>query len=96
MELFIFARFHAGEGQEAATAAVLRTQIARVRTEPGCLAIEVFGAVRDPRLFYIHSRWSDAAAFEAHAERPGTTEFLERMERLCDQRREVTRAVPLG
>jgi quinol monooxygenase YgiN len=92
MELFIFARFHAREGHEATVAAVLREQVKGVREEPGCLAIHAYLSVRDPRLFYIHSRWMDEAAFEVHAELPRTVRFVERMETLIDHPFEATRA----
>jgi quinol monooxygenase YgiN len=96
MELFIFARFHARDGEERALAAVLDRQIRFVRGEPGCLMIDAYRSTRDPRLFYIHSRWVDEAAFEAHAEPPNTVEFLERVQRLIDHSLDVTRARPLG
>ena len=92
MELFIFARFHAREGHEAAVAAVLREQTASVRDEPGCLAIQAYRSVRDPRLFWIHSRWTDEAAFEVHAELPRTVQFVARMEALIDHPFDATRA----
>jgi len=50
MELFIFARFHAREGDEAAVAAALRDVIVSTRAEPGCLAINAFRSIRDPSL----------------------------------------------
>jgi quinol monooxygenase YgiN len=96
MELFIFARFHAREGKEAALAAVLRGQIRFARGEPGCLMIDAYGSTRDPRLFYIHSRWADDAAFEVHAELPNTVRFLDRVQPLIDHSLDVTRARPLG
>ncbi len=92
MELFIFARFHAREGHEATVAAVLREQTERAREEQGCLANQVFRSIRDPRLFWIHSRWTDDAAFEAHAELPRTVQFVERMETLIDHPFDATRA----
>jgi quinol monooxygenase YgiN len=84
MELIIIARFHAREGQEDAVAAALRAQVPKVRPEPGCLAIAAYRSVRDKRLFFIHSRWIDEAAFEVHAELPDTQRFVETMERLID------------
>jgi quinol monooxygenase YgiN len=96
MELFIFARFHAREGEERALAAVLDRQIRFVREEPGCLMIDAYRSTRDSRLFYIHSRWVDEAAFEAHAELPNTVQFLERVQPLIDHSLDVTRARPLG
>ena len=53
-----------------AVAAALRVQTRRVHEEQGCLAIEAYSALRDPRLFYIRSRWTDEAAFGHHAVRP--------------------------
>ena len=96
MELFVFARFHARGGQETALAAELRGQIRAVREEPGCLAIDAYRSTRDPRLFYIHSRWSDEPAFEVHAELPNTLRFLERVQPLIDHALDVTRARPVG
>ena len=96
MELFIFARFHAREGEEPALVEVLRRQIRFVRAETGCLMIDAYRSTRDPRLFYIHSRWTDEAAFEVHAKLPNTLEFLERVRRLTDRELDVTRARSLG
>ena len=95
MELFIFARFHAREGQEAAVAAAMREEVPQSRAEPGCLAHAAYRSVRDPRLFWIHSRWVDESAFEAHAEMPHTVKFVERVETLIDHALEVTRAYPI-
>lgn len=96
MELFIFARFRAREGEEASLAAVLGQQIRFVRGEPDCLMIDAYRSTRDPRLFYIHSRWTDEAAFEVHAVLPNTVQFLERVQPLIDHELDVTRARALG
>lgn len=96
MELFVFARFHAREGQEAAVRVALRTQVAFARTEPGCLMIGAYDSVRDQRLFYIHSRWTDEAAFSVHAKLPNTIRFVERLEALIDHPFDVTRAEAIG
>ena len=95
MELFIFARFHAREGHEATVAAVLHEQTEGARQEQGCLAIQAYGSIRDPRLFWIHSRGADEAAFEVHADLPRTVQFVERMEKLIDHPFDATRARPL-
>ncbi|HZS83027.1 MAG TPA: antibiotic biosynthesis monooxygenase [Stellaceae bacterium] len=95
MELFIVARFHAIEGQEAAVAAALRAVVPATRAEVGCLAIDAYRSTRDPRLFYIHSRWRDEAAFELHATLPHTLRFLDRVQPAIDHPLEVTRARPL-
>jgi quinol monooxygenase YgiN len=96
MELFIFARFHARPGNEGAVAVVLRDVLGPSSEEPGCLNINAFQSTRDPRLFYIHSRWKDEAAFENHAELPHTVRFLERVEPLIDHPLDVTRAERIG
>jgi quinol monooxygenase YgiN len=96
MGLLIFARFHALEGLEADVAAALRDAVGPSREEPGCIAIDAFRSTRDPRLFYIHSRWADEPAFETHATMPHTVRFLERVRPLIDHPLEVTRAAPLG
>lgn len=95
MELSIFARFHAREGQEDAVAVALREVTGPSRAEAGCLFIEAYRSIRDPRLFHIHSRWTDEAAFELHAGLPHTVRFLARMQTLVDQPMEVSRAQPL-
>jgi quinol monooxygenase YgiN len=64
MELFIFARFHARPGNEAAVAATLLEILPPTRAEPGCLGTNAFRCIHDPQLFYIHSRWTNKAAFE--------------------------------
>ncbi|PYN82674.1 MAG: antibiotic biosynthesis monooxygenase [Candidatus Rokuibacteriota bacterium] len=96
MELFIFARFHARPRTEGAVAEVLRDILVPSREEPGCLSIHAFRSIRDPQLFYIHSRWKDEAAFEYHASLPHTVRFLERVEPLIDHPLDVTRAGQIG
>jgi quinol monooxygenase YgiN len=96
MELFIFARFHASAGQEEAVAAAIRDVVGLSCAEPGCRAIAAYRSIRDPRLFWIHSRWIDEAAFEIHAELPHTVRFLERVQLLIDHPLEVTRTRPIA
>jgi len=95
MELYIFARFHARDGRAAALAAALRAVLAPTRAEPGCLAINAFRSLRDPSLFYVHSRWTDEAAFDIHAELPHTLAFMERVEPLIDHSFEAVRTIML-
>jgi quinol monooxygenase YgiN len=92
VELFIFGRFKAREGQEAAVAQALHDVVRPSRAEAGCLAIAAYRSVRDPRLFWIHSRWIDEAAFDTHAEQPHTVRFVERVQQLIDHPLDVTRA----
>jgi len=54
------------------------------------------GQRRDPRLFYIHSRWKDETAFEHHAGLPHTIRFVARGEPLIDQPLDVMRAERIG
>ena len=96
MELFIFGRFHAREGEQAAVAAALREVLAPSRAETGCIAIDAFASTRDPLLFYVHSRWIDEAAFDLHATLPHTQRFMQRMTPLIDHPFEVTRARLMG
>ena len=90
-ELFIFGRFHARAGSEQALGDALRTVAVHSREETGCLSFHAFSSVRDSRLFYIHSRWVDEAAFDKHAALPHTLEFLKQVEALCDEPRDVKR-----
>lgn len=83
-ELYIFARFHVREGLEEQMAAAMREMLPPVRAEAGCVSIQVFRATRDRRLFYLHSRWIDEAAFDLHAALPHTQHFIETIEPLID------------
>ena len=94
--LFIFGRFHARPGQEAEVAEALLEVIQPTRQEPGCLAVHAFRSVRDPRLFYIHSRWTDEATFELHAVLPHTVRFLERVAPLVDHPLDIARTRQIG
>lgn len=96
MELFVFGRFHARPGHGDAVAAELLEVLRPSREEPGCLRIHAYRSTRDPRLFYVHSRWRDTAAFDQHADLPHTIRFLERIEPLIDHSLDITRAERIG
>jgi quinol monooxygenase YgiN len=96
MEMFIFGRFHARPGNEGAVAEALLDVLAPSREEPGCLSIHAFRSMRDPQLFYIHSRWKDEAAFERHAGLPHTLRFVVGGAPLIDHALDVTRAGRIG
>ena len=95
MELFIFGRFHARPGDERAVEEALRDVVGPSRAEAGCLSIQAFRSARDPRLFYIHSRWVDEVAFDQHAGLPHTVRFIERVQTLIDHPLDVTRSQSL-
>jgi quinol monooxygenase YgiN len=96
VDQYVFVRLHAREGEESAVEEALREVTAPSREEPGCLSFHIFRSMRDRRLFYIHSRWVDEAAFQAHAELPHTIRFLQRVDALLDQPRDVTRTEMIG
>jgi quinol monooxygenase YgiN len=96
LELFIFARFHASAGNESAVAEALDAVVRPSREEPGCLNIHAFRSIREPRLFYIHSRWTNEEAFDLHATLPHTVRFIERVAPLIEHPLDVTRAELIG
>jgi quinol monooxygenase YgiN len=96
MELFIFARFPAIAGNENEVAEALDAVLGPSREEPGCLSVHAFRSIRDPCLFYIHSRWRDEDAFEYHASLPHTVRFIEWVTPLIDHPLDVTRAEMIG
>ena len=96
MELVIFARFHAQLGREAEVELALREQVARARTEPGCVAISAYRSSRNPRLFWIHARWIDEAAFDVHANLPDTDAFVAQLQALIDHPFDATRALAIA
>jgi quinol monooxygenase YgiN len=91
MELYIFGRFHAGPGNEAAIAEAINNVLGSTREEPGCLSIHAFHSISDTRLFFIHSRWVSEEAFEIHAALPHTVRFIERVGPLIDHPLDVAR-----
>jgi len=95
MELFLFARFHARQGKEAAVREAIQAVEVPTRLEPGCLAYGAYESVRVPGEFFVHSRWLDQAAFELHASLPHTQEFVATVESLIDHPLSVSLTVPL-
>ena len=91
MKQFVFVRLHAREGADSLVEEALREVMEPSREEPGCLSFHLFRSMRDPRLFYIYSRWVDEAAFQKHADLPHTVRFLKKVDALVDQPREVSR-----
>ena len=95
MNLTIFGRFHAREGEAEAVAAAIAEVLPQSRAEAGCLGIQAYRSIQDSRLFHIHSVWIDEAAFELHADLPHTVRFLEKVQPLIDHPLDVSRARPL-
>ena len=96
MEQYTFVRLHAREGEENAVEEALCEVTGPTREEAGCLSFHIFRSMRDPRLFFIHSRWVDEAAFQAHAGFQHTVRFLKHVDALLDQPRDVTRTEMIG
>jgi quinol monooxygenase YgiN len=80
-----FVRLHARPGEEGAVEGALREVIGASRREEGCVSIHAYRSARDPRLFYIHSRWKDEDSFQRHAGLAHTVRFLESVGTLVDQ-----------
>jgi quinol monooxygenase YgiN len=95
MELFLFARFHARRGQEAALREAIEAVAGPTKLEPGCLGYEAFRSVNVEGEFYIHSRWRDQAAFELHASLAHTQRFIAVAEGLIDHPLSVSLTEPL-
>lgn len=91
MELYIFGRFQARPGNEAAVAEAIHDVLVPTRQEAGCLNIHAFRSIQDARLFFIHSRWISEEAFETHATLPHTVRFIERVGPLIDHPLDVAR-----
>lgn len=82
MELAIIGEFRALPGRERELEAAIRKVVPQSRREATCLTIHAFRSNRDPTLFFIHSRWTDETAFEAHAQLPHTVDFVTTVESL--------------
>jgi quinol monooxygenase YgiN len=91
MEQFVFVKLHAREGEEKAVEEALREVLGPSRAEQGCISFHLFRSMRDRRLFYIHSRWKDEAAFQTHGNLEHTKRFLTKVDALLDQPRDVVR-----
>jgi len=95
-EFFIVARFHAHEGQEEAAAVTLRLEVHDTMLEDsGCVSIQAFRSTRDPRLFFIESRWVDEAAFESHIRKPHNLRFAESIGAMIDDELQPVRLRPI-
>jgi quinol monooxygenase YgiN len=91
MELYIFGKFLVRDGQENTFEDALRELVTATRAEAGCAEVHGYRSVRNARLYYLHSRWKDVQVFEAHAKLPHTEKFLEQVEKLLAEPRDVKR-----
>ena len=91
MELYIFGRFLVRDGEEQNFEAALADVVTATRAEAGCTEVHGYRGMRNARLYYLHSRWKDVQVFEAHAKLPHTEKFLERVEKLLEEPRDVKR-----
>jgi quinol monooxygenase YgiN len=96
MPLYSFLRFHILHGKEAAFEAAFQQVLLASRQEPGCIEIHGYRSLRDPHLYYIHSRWQDEAAFDLHAKLPLTLNFIQTVQPLLDHPLEATRTERIG
>jgi len=96
MKLFVFIRMQARAGCEADVEHAIRAVLEPSRQEPGCLAIDGFRSTHNRQLFFIHSRWTDEPAFDRHAALLHTIRFIERVDPLLEQPREVCRTALIG
>jgi quinol monooxygenase YgiN len=85
LSFYFIVRFEPLPGKESS----FRDELLRVngpsRAEPGCLRIDVFESLREPRVFAIYSEWVDEPAFELHATLPHTVRFLQASEPLLKE-----------
>jgi quinol monooxygenase YgiN len=96
MEMGIIGEFLARPGNEAAVEAAIRKVVPMSAREPTCLGIRAYRSRRDHALFFIHSRWTDEAAFEVHALLPHTVEFLTTVAPLLTHEVEVARLTQIA
>jgi quinol monooxygenase YgiN len=87
MKLFVFAASMPAKRSRRCCA---RPEL--IRAEPGCREMGACRSVRDPRLFFIHSRWADEAAFDVHVNLPNTDRFVDCAEQLIDHPFDVARS----
>ncbi|HTN49252.1 MAG TPA: hypothetical protein VMK32_07470 [Burkholderiaceae bacterium] len=91
MELFLFARFHARPGCQAA----LRNAITTVEGATPAASITGPAGSSAPRAKSLHSRWCDRAALELQATLPRTVQFLSCTEALIAQVLSVSPTEPV-
>jgi quinol monooxygenase YgiN len=96
MQLCIIGEFRAQPGCAAAVEAAIVKVVPHSRGEAACLGIHAYRCTRDAARFFIHSRWTDEASFEAHARLPHTVEFLATVAPLLTHPVEVARLTEIA
>jgi quinol monooxygenase YgiN len=71
--LYIFAPLEPLPGKRDALREVIKAVVEPTRAEAGCIRVNVYESDTG---FYIHSKWQDKAAFEAHRHLPHTVRFV--------------------
>ena len=84
MALTYFVRMRAREGQEAAVAQLLLSNVDSVREEHGNVAFAVHRSRVDPREFWLYETWVDLEAVEAHESGMAFAEYKERLRPLVE------------
>jgi quinol monooxygenase YgiN len=80
--LTVVAKIRAAKGKGDALAALLKEQVAKVRsTEPGCLVYRPHRSTKDPELFIFYEQYTGDAAFDAHRKSPHLAAYRERREK---------------
>ena len=84
MALTYLVRTRAREGQEAAVAQLLLSNVERVREEHGNVAFAVHRSRVDPREFWLYETWVDLEAVEVHESGTAFAEYKERLRPLVE------------
>ena len=96
MGISVIVRFNAKPGANQSLLDALLAVVEPTRAEPGCVQIQLYRAIKDSHVFFIHSTWLQEADFDSHAELPHTQLFLSRLPDLIDHPLDATRVVPAG
>jgi len=76
LPLHVFLRFAPTAGKQQQLHDELLLILEPTRAEPGCIRIHLYESTRHPLAFFIHSEWTDDAAFDTHAQLPHMKRFL--------------------
>ena len=96
MSLYIFARFEARPGKQLQLLDEMMLILEPTRAEAGCVRIHLYESTRDPLVFFIHSEWTDEAAFDAHAELHHMRRFLGLVDELITHPLQAVRTKQIG